>query len=111
MRPFRSYTLPHEIVFPARIFAQASVRSRGGRSLFDHGGSIDCERVEEFCSERRMIDAAAERLLETGFEVLYRSAGTINIAAPAQIFERAFGCRLLPVSNDPARAWIDARGR
>ena len=100
MRPFRGYTPPPGVELPARIFAQASPLSRGGASLFDHSGSVDCHCVDEFCSDERVVDRAAQRLLDAGFEVLYRSEGTINIAAPAQAFERAFGCQLLPVQRE-----------
>ena len=79
---------------PRLIYAQASPRSVGGVSLFDASASITSQTAPNFFSEDQLIQAAALRLQESGFQVLQLSATTINIAAPAQVYERVFETEL-----------------
>jgi hypothetical protein len=76
---------------PDRIFAQASVRSIGGVSLFDADGQINAATVVNFHSDINLVNRAALLLRDAGFEILQISELTINIAGSPATFETAFG--------------------
>jgi hypothetical protein len=80
---------------PDLIFAQASPRSVGGVSLFDAGPTVTANTVPSFYSENDVVQAAVQRLRESGFQILQISAATINIAGPAGVYEAAFGTQLV----------------
>lgn len=78
-------------VMPERIFAQVSPRSIGGLSMFDALGEINVDTVDNFQSERDVIDEASNLLGKAGFEVLQVNNLTINIAGSRDKYEKAFG--------------------
>jgi subtilisin family serine protease len=80
---------------PDRVFAHASPRSIGGRSLFEAGAAVTSSTVEAFFSEEAVVQAAVARLQQAGFEVLQVTPTTINIAGSPATFERAFGTPLV----------------
>ncbi|WP_051973177.1 S8 family serine peptidase [Cryobacterium sp. MLB-32] len=80
---------------PSRIFAQVSPVSVGGRSLFDPDQPVTSDNVANFVSEQRVTADAVTRLQQAGFEVLQRTAATINIAGPAERYEEVFSTRLV----------------
>jgi hypothetical protein len=80
---------------PDVIYAQASPRSVGGVSLFDAGATVSAHTVPSFYSENDIVQAAVQRLRESGFQILQVSAATINIAGPAAAYEAAFGTQLV----------------
>jgi len=84
-----------EGVLPDLIYAQASPRSIGGTSLFDAGAAVQSGSVQAFFSEGAVVQAAVNRLLESGFQVLQVAPTTINIAGPPAAYERAFGSQLV----------------
>lgn len=85
---------------PDVIYAQASPRSAGGTSLFDASAAIRGDTVANFFSEDAVTRAATLRLQEAGFRVLQVSPTTINIAGPAEAYERAFATTLKTVERD-----------
>src|SRR5512138_3673562 len=80
---------------PTRIFAQVSPRSLGGVSMFDAMTSINASTVAGFQSDPQVIDAAATRLREAGFEVLQTTPLTINIAGSQATYEKTFRTKLV----------------
>ncbi|MBD0257218.1 MAG: S8 family serine peptidase [Cytophagales bacterium] len=86
---------------PQRIFAQASPRSIGGRSLFDVGtgtqnlSSINSQNVVNFFSEENTIRNAVTQLQNAGFEILQVTPTTINIAGDQQTYEKAFNTKII----------------
>ena len=80
---------------PPCIFAQASPISLGGVSLFDAGRHIRTMSAASFYSAPAVVEAAAARLQQAGFEVLQKTALTINIAGSLETYERAFGRKLM----------------
>lgn len=78
---------------PDLVYANASPRSVGGLSMFDAGPVTTGDAVA-FTSEAPLIRSAASRLRSAGFSILAVSPQTINIAAPAEVYERAFGTSL-----------------
>ena len=80
---------------PDLIYAQASPRSIGGTSLFDAGAAVNSGTVQAFFSEAAVVQAAVNRLLESGFQVLQVAPTTINIAGTPAAFQRAFGSELV----------------
>jgi subtilisin family serine protease len=79
------------MALPDRVFAQASPRSIGGKSLLDeHRGRIAPFSVGAFASAPGVVTTAARQLLQAGFEILQVSPFTINIAGPPDLFMRAF---------------------
>ena len=77
---------------PPLIFAQASPTSPGN-SLFDGPGCCAGD-VAAYCSDDDVVASAVDRLRDAGFRVLQVSPTTINIAAPALVYEQEFGIRL-----------------
>ncbi len=80
---------------PKIVYANASPKSVGGVSLFEGQGQINAQTVANFTSERDVIARAVSRLREAGFEILQVSPLTINIAAPASTYERAFNTKIV----------------
>jgi hypothetical protein len=75
---------------PPRIFAQASPRSLGGVSLFDAQQLITSDTAPNFYSDEETMERAANRLQDTGFEILQVTPLTINIAGSQATYEQAF---------------------
>ena len=63
--------------------------------MFDAGFGIDVGNVANFLSEERLVDAAAARLRQAGFEVLQASGAMINISGSPETYEAAFGAPLV----------------
>ncbi|WP_258074324.1 hypothetical protein [Brevibacillus laterosporus] len=65
----------HEVLgvssMPPIIFAEASVHSVEGESLFVTSASITHENVERYYNKPELVDKAVEKLKEAGFEVLH----------------------------------------
>jgi subtilisin family serine protease len=80
--------------FPKVVFAQASPRSIGPNSLFETDAEVTHDSVADFTSEAGLPEEASARLTDAGFEVLQVSPVTINIAAPATVYERVFETEL-----------------
>ena len=79
---------------PRVLFAQASPRSIGGRSLFD-APIVSAAEVGNYVSERELSVRAVEELQAAGFDVLQSAACTINIAGAPELFESVFGTKLV----------------
>lgn len=80
---------------PPKIYAQASVESLGGSSLFAvDAKTITSKNAEEFTSTKQKTAAAVKKLKAEGFEVLLVSETSISIAAPAEVYERVFKTKL-----------------
>ena len=86
--------------FPERIFAVASPHSLGGVSMFTPGLTIDASNVGAFESDEELVRRAITRLHDAGFEVLYATTRTINIAGSRATFERTFGTKLVSVERE-----------
>jgi subtilase family protein len=80
---------------PDLVYAQASPRSIGGTSLFDAPYPVGSSNAAAFTSDAWMIGRAVQRLVAAGFSVLQVSPVTINIAAPAAVYEAAFAAPLV----------------
>ena len=80
---------------PSVVYAEASVRSVGGVSLFETPGLVTSETVPNFYSESQLVNSAVERLRTEGFEVLQVGQATITIAAPAGVYERVFKTKIV----------------
>jgi len=78
---------------PRMIYAQASPRSVGGRSMFQMG-PVTADAVTAVMSEPQVVLSAAGQLQQAGFTVLQISSTTINIAGPAKLYRDTFGCQL-----------------
>src|ERR671916_264720 len=84
-----------EPTVPSVVYAEASVRSVGGTSLFSEEALVTRETVPGFYSEPGLVDAATAQLLDAGFRVLQAGQTTVTIAAPAALYEEAFGTRVV----------------
>jgi len=76
---------------PSKIYAQVSPHSVGGVSMFESGVEVNADTAANFTSELGIIQAAADKLREAGFEVLQASESTINIAGSPKAYHEAFG--------------------
>jgi subtilisin family serine protease len=90
--------------FPDRIFAVASPHSLGGVPMFTEGLTIDASNVQAFESDEELVRRAIARLQEAGFEVLYATTRTINIAGSRATFERAFSTTLVAVERETIKS-------
>jgi hypothetical protein len=94
-------------ILPDKIYAQASPRSVGGSSMFDAVAPITEADFLQYTSEASVTQRAVAALQSAGFEVLHVGACSINIAASANVYEKAFGIRLY----EEERPVIKERGR
>lgn len=79
-----------QILIPETIYAEASVKSIGGVSLFEPHKLITSENVFNFHSSNDLIIQAVNRLREEGFQILQINPVTINIAGPKSLYEKVF---------------------
>ena len=82
-----------EGALPRVLYAQASPRSVGGRSLFD-ARIVSAVEVGDYVSESALQRRAVTELRNAGFDVLQSGACTINIAGAPELFEAVFGTKL-----------------
>jgi hypothetical protein len=102
---------------PQRIFANVSPKSLGGVSLFEAGPQIAATTVTNFFSDPDIINRAAVRLQEAGFEVLQITQTTINIAGPASLYNQAFNTMIVaeerpvikPQEGETTATFLDVR--
>jgi hypothetical protein len=80
---------------PRLIYANASPRSVGGVSMFDAQEQITAETVQNFFSERQVLERAVARLAEAGFNILQVTEATINISGTRATYERAFKTKIV----------------
>lgn len=90
---------------PKILFAEVSVKSIGGTSLFDEKESITSENVENFFSEESLVDEAVKELKNKGFDVLHVGDATINISATPKKFEEVFKTTIKPEQRTVLRDW------
>src|SRR5918997_4119559 len=84
-----------EPMVPPVVYAEASVRSVGGSSLFSEGASVTRETVPDSHSGPGLVEAAVARWREGGLGVLQAGGTTVTIAAPAGLYEEVFGTRVV----------------
>jgi subtilisin family serine protease len=75
---------------PPVVYAEASVRSRGGVSLFSNEVPATEETVDGFYSDPGLVNAAVDQLRDAGFEVLQTASTTVTIEGPAELYEEVF---------------------
>ncbi|PDY36253.1 peptidase S8 [Bacillus wiedmannii] len=85
---------------PKVIYAVASVKSKGGQSLFEAPFPITSESVLNFHSEPELVNSAVNKLSSEGFEVVHVSPITITIAAPPEVYEQVFKTKIIPVERE-----------
>jgi subtilisin family serine protease len=86
--------------FPSRIYAIASPRSIGGVSLFEPGFVATAGTVMNFASQTDVVQSAAQRLQNAGFEVLQATQFMINISGSRTTYEKAFKTQLVVEDRD-----------
>jgi subtilase family serine protease len=97
---------------PPKIYAQASVESLGGTSLFAvDAKTITSKNAEEFTSTKQKTAAAVKKLKAEGFEVLLVSETSISIAAPAEVYERVFKTKLFSEEREVLSMQNETRTR
>lgn len=85
---------------PPILYAEASVHSIGGESVFTTSKHITSETVKQFYSEKNMVQEAVEKLKEYGFDVLNIGDVTISIAASPEIYEKVFHTKIVPKERE-----------
>lgn len=80
---------------PKIIYAEASVHSVGGKSLFTAGSLITSETVEKYSSESHLVQAAIDKLQTEGFTILGVGDTTISISASQSVFEKSFKTKII----------------
>jgi len=81
---------------PKVLFAEVSVKSLGGTSMFDEKEIITSENVKNFFSEESLVDEAVKELKNNEFDVLNVGEATINIGASPKKFEEVFKTTIEP---------------
>jgi hypothetical protein len=82
-------------VLPPIVFATASVHSVGGISVFQHQGFITSQNVEAFYGNPYLNEIAVQKLIAAGFQVLGVTEIGISIAAPPEVYEKAFNTKIV----------------
>jgi subtilisin family serine protease len=90
---------------PSVIYAEASVKSVGGTSLFDFQRVITSENVTNFYSEADLVNSAVKKLHKEGFEVLQTNRITINIAGPPDLYRKVFKTKLVTEEKPVIKAF------
>jgi subtilisin family serine protease len=90
--PRKESTQPN---LPPVVYAEASVKSQGGVSLFDSPETITSENVQNFYSDNQLTRSAVDKLRTEGFNVLAVGDTTITIGAPAEVYERVFRTKIV----------------
>ena len=80
------------------IYAQASVHSLGGVSMFE-APTIFSDTVDGFHSDKKMTQKAVKKLKAAGFQVLQVSDTTISIAGTRDVYEKSCNTSLLSVER------------
>lgn len=102
--------MPNEM--PPKIYAQASVESLGGLSMFaTSANDITSTNAKNYTSTKQKLAAAAKKLKTEGFEVLLVSETSISIAAPAEVYERVFKTQLFSNERDVLGSFNESRAR
>lgn len=88
MRSFMSEERQPEL--PAKVYAEAVVRSSTGVSLLRSSSPVTAQNVTQFYAQPSLLNLAADRLQQAGFEVLDIGKTSISIAADPHTYERSF---------------------
>jgi len=89
----------HQPELPAKIYAEAVVRSGSGESLLDCPYPVTSENVSRFGVSSDRLQAAAQRLREAGFDVLDIGKLSITIAAAPEVYQRSLSTTLEAVER------------
>jgi len=85
---------------PPIVYAEVSVQSVGGVSLFETRELVTSRTVADFFSEHQLVKSAVSQLRKEGFEVLQVGPTTITIGARAEVYERVFKTKIVPEERD-----------
>lgn len=90
---------------PPLVYAEASIHSTGGMSLFETTEPITPENVTQFHNKPEFVDTTVKKLKQAGFDVLQVGPTSVNIAAPVETYEKVFQTKIVPVEHqvDSAR--------
>ncbi len=80
---------------PSIVYAEVSVHSQGGVSLFQSSEPITHENISQFYSHPQQVNLAIQRLQAEGFEVLETGRVTISIAGSVDLYERVFKTKIV----------------
>lgn len=89
---------------PDVVYANASPRSIGGRSLFEAGPDQVAAEPAAFVCDDEVVAAAVAGLEDVGFTVLGASPQVVNIAGPPSLYEEVFRISLVAESREVLRA-------
>jgi subtilisin family serine protease len=79
---------------PRMVYAEASVRSVGGDSLFDVPELVTSDTVPQFYSESQLVSSAVERLRTEGFDILEVGPATVTIGAAPKVYNQVFKTKI-----------------
>jgi len=80
---------------PEIIYAEASVQSIGGKSLFDTSSVITSDTVDNYSSDSQLVSSAIDKLRTEGFEVLSVGETTITISGSQSVYEKALKTKIV----------------
>lgn len=80
---------------PSIVYAEVSVHSQGGVSLFQSSEQITHENISQFYSHPQQVNLAIQRLQAEGFEVLETGRVTLSIAGSIDLYERVFKTKIV----------------
>ncbi len=80
---------------PSILYAEASVHSVGGVSLFGTSELITKENVDNFYSDPQLVQSAVEQLSAEGFNVLESGRISITISASPEVYQRVFRTNII----------------
>ncbi|MDX2253984.1 MAG: S8 family serine peptidase [Pseudanabaenaceae cyanobacterium bins.39] len=83
-------TKTSQTVLPAKIYAEAIVRSKTGDSLLRSNALVSSDDLDQFQADPKVLGDAVERFVKAGFEVFTVGKAVISIAAAPEVYEEAF---------------------
>jgi len=83
-----------QTVLPAKVYAEAIVRSKNGGSILRSNVVVSKDLQDQFHADPKMLGDAVERLIKAGFEVFTVGKAAISIAAAPEVYEKAFNTKL-----------------
>lgn len=79
---------------PPVVYAEVSLHSPGGVSLFETKDAVTATNVHAFYHEPQAVAEAVVRLRNEGFLVMNVGRASLTIAAPPEVYERTFGTQI-----------------
>lgn len=84
---------------PEKVYAEVVVRSATGKSVLNTNTPVTSRNITDFYADAETLQRAAQRLMNSGFEVLDIGNLSISIAAAPEVYQQTFNSLLEAVER------------